>query len=89
MYLVVDMLATMADTSTADHLRGGPAVDDTAGPGAPPPSASPKLDAVLNAAEQFVEEFFDANPLGSLGVIRTREGAAERLVELAASAPTA
>ncbi|KAJ1567680.1 hypothetical protein HK405_005148 [Cladochytrium tenue] len=110
MYLVVDMSASMADTSTADHLRGGPAVGDAAGaamvrgasaaagPGItaaapraqgqalPPPSASPKLDAVLNAAEQFVEEFFDANPLGSLGVILTREGAAERLVEPAASA---
>ncbi|KAI9335596.1 Ssl1-like-domain-containing protein [Zopfochytrium polystomum] len=51
-------------------------------PAAALPASSAKLDAALSAAERFIEEFFDANPLGSLGVVATRDGGAERLTEL-------
>ncbi|KAJ3297191.1 hypothetical protein HDU76_006640, partial [Blyttiomyces sp. JEL0837] len=64
LYLVIDMSSSMADASTADHLRSG------------------KLEATITAAEGFVNEFFEVNPLGSLGIIVTRDGGAEKLTEM-------
>ncbi|KAJ3104619.1 hypothetical protein HDU97_009010 [Phlyctochytrium planicorne] len=41
-----------------------------------------KLECTLSAAELFVSEFFDVNPLGSVGIVAMREGLAERITEM-------
>ncbi|KAJ3102192.1 hypothetical protein HDU96_009720 [Phlyctochytrium bullatum] len=41
-----------------------------------------KLECALGAAETFVGEFFDANPLGSLCVLAMRDGVVKRVSEM-------
>jgi transcription initiation factor TFIIH subunit 2 len=41
-----------------------------------------RIDLVFSLAEQFVNEFFDQNPISQLGLIITRDGLAEKLTEL-------
>ncbi|KAJ3035474.1 hypothetical protein HDV00_003723 [Rhizophlyctis rosea] len=41
-----------------------------------------RLECSLNLAEQFINEYFDQNPLSQLGVILTRNGLAEKITEL-------
>ena len=41
-----------------------------------------RLECTLTLAEQFINEYFDQNPLSQLGVILTRRGVAEKITEL-------
>ncbi|KAI8852422.1 Ssl1-like-domain-containing protein [Chytridium lagenaria] len=41
-----------------------------------------KLECTLSAAETFVSEFFDVNPLGSLGIVAMRDGVVERITDM-------
>ncbi|KAJ3214123.1 hypothetical protein HDU67_002032 [Dinochytrium kinnereticum] len=41
-----------------------------------------KLECTLSAAETFVAEFFDVNPLGSLGIVAMRDGIVERITDM-------
>ncbi|KAJ3130963.1 hypothetical protein HK100_007084 [Physocladia obscura] len=44
-----------------------------------PPS---RLECILSALETFTQEFLVVNPLGSIGLIETRDGGAEKLTEM-------
>ena len=41
-----------------------------------------RIDLCFALTEQFVNEFFDQNPISQLGLIITRDGLAEKLTEL-------
>ncbi|KAI8832999.1 Ssl1-like-domain-containing protein [Chytriomyces cf. hyalinus JEL632] len=41
-----------------------------------------RLECVLAATETFVSEFLIVNPLGSIGIVATRDGGAEKLTEM-------
>ncbi|KAJ3054431.1 hypothetical protein HK097_001836 [Rhizophlyctis rosea] len=41
-----------------------------------------RLECTLTLAEQFINEYFDQNPLSQLGVVLTRRGVAEKITEL-------
>ncbi|KAI9006354.1 Ssl1-like-domain-containing protein [Hyaloraphidium curvatum] len=45
-----------------------------------------RIDLVFALAEQFVNEFFDQNPISQLGIIVTRDGLAEKLTDLGGNA---
>jgi transcription initiation factor TFIIH subunit 2 len=41
-----------------------------------------RVELTLLYAQQFINEFFDQNPISQLGIIVTRDGIAEKLTEL-------
>lgn len=49
------------------------------------PPARMRMETTINLASEFVNEFYDQNPLGHLGVVICRDGEAEMLTSLGGS----
>jgi len=41
-----------------------------------------RRELTFNLLEQFINEYFDQNPISQLGIIVTRDGLSEKLTEL-------
>ena len=49
------------------------------------PPARTRLETILGLASDFVDEYYDQNPLGHLGIVLCRDGEAEMLTSLGGS----
>ena len=49
------------------------------------PPARVRMETILNLASEFVNEYYDQNPLGHLGVVLCKDGEAEMLTSLGGS----
>ena len=52
---------------------------------APPGGGQTRFDVVLNVLSAFVQEYYDQNPLGQLGLVVVRDGEAEMVARLTGS----